>query len=228
MTHFVLFYDIIILFILLVSFNIPVIIFIKTRDKFLKYYIFFFLPFILYTISLMSSIYLNTNVNNINPNILLSILRFSEFIFVFMMLSCALFGNYLFSAKNLKIKNWIFITIAIIEILLIPFRTKIIINAEKFIFKIGSISVITFIFVIIYVLFIGILNYKKIKNTEIKNIAKTLLIVTGVFFPGLLYDFIHKLVHIDHEIILNRAHAIILIHPIFYSILSIICSYFIV
>ena len=228
MPHFVIFYNIIILFILLVSFNIPVIIFIKTGDKFLRNYIFFFLPFILFTISLMSITYLNTNINDVNNHLIQLIFYFSEITFVLMILSVGLFGQYLFSVSNIKIKNLILIIIAIIEILLIPFHVKTIIINERFIFKIGSISSITFIIIIIYILFVGILNYKKIKNIEIKNIAKSLLIINLLFFPGLMFDLYRKLINISHEIIFKNRHAIFLIHPIFYSVLSIICTYFII
>lgn len=228
MSHFVLVYNIIILFILFISFNIPVMIYIKTRDKFLKHYIFFFLPFILYTISLMSAIYLRVNIDNISYNLLNLILYISEIIFVFMMLSCVLFGNYLFSVNNIKNKNFILYIIAVIEIFLVPFRSNVIVNNDKFILKIGNISTIVFIIVIIYILLIGIFNYKKIKNPEIKNIAKSLLIVIGLFFPGLMLDFYRKLTNINHEFVFKRHHARILIHPIFYCVLSITCSYFII
>ncbi|MCK4797738.1 MAG: helix-turn-helix transcriptional regulator, partial [Spirochaetes bacterium] len=231
MPHLIIFYNIIVLFILLVSFNIPVIIFFKTKDKFLLHYILFFLSFILHTISIMSLTYLFVNTNILNYSIFYSIFIFSEITFIFMMVSVAFFIYYLYCLPNAKVMNKVFLIIAMIEIIIIPFYTKIIIMDEKILIEnsiISRIPTIIFIIVIIYALIIGIFNYKKIKNKEIRNIAKANIIISGIFFPGHMYDFYQKMGNVNQPLIIDRREAVFLVHPIFYCILSVVCTYFII
>ena len=233
MAQLIILYNIFILLTLFVSFNIPVFIFIKTRDKFLGHYILFFLPFILYTLSLMTYIYLLANVELMFSfrYLILLLTYLGEFFFVAMMFSIAYFNHYIFSVDYPKLKNFILLSVIIIEIILIPFQGVYRIVGEDIFFKytiFANIPIFVFIIILLYFFINVFLYYNKIKRKEIKDIAKTLLILTAIFFPGILYDFYEKFSFVGKEFLVAKDEPVFLIHPIFYCLISIFCTYHIV
>ena len=225
MAQLIILYNIFILLTLFVSFNIPVFIFIKTRDKFLGHYILFFLPFILYTLSLMTYIYLLANVELMFSfrYLILLLTYLGEFFFVAMMFSIAYFNHYIFSVDYPKLKNFILLSVIIIEIILIPFQGVYRIVGEDIFFKytiFANIPIFVFIIILLYFFINVFLYYNKIKRKEIKDIA--------IFFPGILYDFYEKFSFVGKEFLVAKDEPVFLIHPIFYCLISIFCTYHIV
>ncbi len=233
MAHLILIYNIFILLILFITFNIPVFIFCKTKDKFLGHYILFFLPFILYTLSLMIFTYLETNMNIKNLELFRYLDYSSEFFFIFMMFSIGFYTNYLYSVNNAFVKNLILSLVSLFLIIIIPFAFKARVEGDILYIKdsyLENISTFVFIIIIIYFVIVGFRNYKKIKNVEIRNIAKASIFITLFSSPGLLRDFYGKISQynpIEHIVHFGDDPAF-LIHPIFYSVLSIACTYYIV
>lgn len=233
MVHLIIFYNIAGILTLFITYNIPVFIYFKTKDKFLQHYILFFLPFILYTSSLMILVYMYANIKSINFFLVVIISYFNEIFFILMMFSIVYFWHYILSIKNAKIKNLFFAIFCIFLMIIIPFSTIIkqtnngITYCHNFL---SNLSTFAFIIVLIYFIILGFKNYKKLTNNEIRSIVKAGLYLTLIFFPGMIFDFYHKLSNfrIFHVLINDQNGPVFLIHPLYYCALSIICTIYIV
>jgi DNA-binding CsgD family transcriptional regulator len=233
MAHLIIFYDIAVILILFISYNIPVFIYFKTKDKFLEHYILFFLPFILYTASIIILVYMYANIKSVNFFLVVTFGYFGEICFIFMMYSIIYFWHYILSVKNAMIKNIFLLTVCLFMIIIIPFGTTIKQTNNGIIFEhnfLSNLSTFAFIIVLIYYFILGFRNYKKIINIEIQRIVKSSLYLTLIFFPGMLLDFYHKLSNFKIPLVIKEEEygPRFLIHPLFYCTLSIVCTIYIV
>ena len=102
--------------------------------------------------------------------------------------------HYIFNIKNRFIKNIIVTLISFFSALFVVCTHKGEIPEVKFYFSsFFHISEIIFILLLFYTLILCFLNYKKIKDKELKRVTKHAMIILIIFLPGIINDFLNYL-----------------------------------
>ncbi len=176
------------------SLTISTIVFFKTKNKFLGYYLFSYFTYSLLVITTSLDLYFIINFT-VKTKTIISLIRlicisslyFLPLIIIFMI-------HYIFNIKNKLLKNIFFTIISVFSILLVFYTHKENITKIKFYFSsFFNISEIIFFILIIYMLSISLFNYKKVENKEIKKVTKHAIILLIIFLPGIINDFFNYL-----------------------------------
>lgn len=88
-----------------ISLGIAAIVYVKTREKLLRYYVFFYTIFTLNVVSTVLYTYIRTNIPTISPYIMKPLWYFQAIIVAYyLMFAIAVFSHELFSVPHAKIK----------------------------------------------------------------------------------------------------------------------------
>ena len=159
----------------------------RTREKLLRYYLYFYAAFTLIVVLHALHLYIETNIPAIHPYLP----RFLDYLeaisFYLLMFTIPVFAHALCSVPHAKIKNAIFGGIAIITYIGYHFCVFIA-NSDRVELLGSYIEFTIFISVNIYVLLIGIYHYRKLEDDIRKKLTLKVLILIGVFLPGIIYD----------------------------------------
>jgi DNA-binding CsgD family transcriptional regulator len=102
--------------------------------------------------------------------------------------------HYIFDIKNRFLKNITLTLISLLSILFVIYTHRNDIPDVRFYFSsFFHISEIIFILLLIYTLILCFINYKKMKDKEIKRVTKHAMIILLVFLPGIINDFLNYL-----------------------------------
>lgn len=157
--------------------------------------------------------YIQVNIPNIPPDLLKACKYFllvSKYLLLF---NIVVFGHYVFSVPHTAIKNVFFGgTIMLLYAATHSFKAA---GYDPTLEPPMAYIIIDSIYVLIlvYVFIVGMYYYKKVQNDVIKGFAKKLVILLGVFLPGIFSDtFLYRILPIRF-------------FPILYSVLSIVFTY---
>jgi len=187
MQHFHLLYFFITVLIGIVSLAITANIYIRTKDKFLKSYLYFYSAFTSDIILAALILYIKTNI--ITPPVYISELvsYIATITHYTLMFTIALFSHELCSVPNAKTRNVFFAGISIL--LFIGYNFFAITDygeQHKLIFDYIEASV--FMAVVLYAFFNGIFYYKSIQEEIRKKVIFKIIILLGIFIPGIMFD----------------------------------------
>lgn len=181
----------------IVSLSIAANIYVKTKAKVVQYYLYFYTPFTLVVVLNALHEYIDINVPAVQPYIRVSLGYFETVAMYVLMFTIPVFAHGICSVPYAKIKNAIFGGIAIITY--IGYHFCVFIANSNEVEMVGSyISFTIFISVNIYVFLIGIYHYRKLEDDIRKKLTLKVVILIGVFLPGIIYDTfptIHSSIH---------------------------------
>ena len=198
----------------IVSLSILALIYFKTKDELLRYYLYFYATFTLVIILNTLIYYIWTNLTPFHPR-LFSALGYIEvftanYVLVFV---GPVFAHYLFSVPHAKRRNIVWGAV-LIALFLVNQILKVVI-ADDTLKPLGHlIEDIIVVAMILYVLILGLYCYKRLEDPSRKNLARKFLILFGLFLPASVNDtFLSE-------------YSPLRFHPILYCAFSIIFTYY--
>jgi DNA-binding CsgD family transcriptional regulator len=200
------------------------IIYIKTREKVIKFYLnlFFGLSIqILTNIAINYYLIISQIYNHLFINILLMCVTFSIFLMTFCIITS------INSIYDISIKFLNYILIILLSAFFILFLSESNIDYKNNIIISNNFAYLTGVLPlsILYAIIVGIINNKKLKNINDKRNIFILIILTIIFFPLFLYSFKDVLLT---RVIILKANVINMIpFSAFYIILSIFFIYYV-
>ncbi|MBN1271322.1 MAG: helix-turn-helix transcriptional regulator [Candidatus Aminicenantes bacterium] len=188
MRHFTFFYFFITFSIGIVSLGIVYSAYIKTKEKIIRGYLYFYAAFSLSVFSNLLLAYFRVNSGQINIHVFQAVDYVEAFIAKYLLLfTIVVFNHHLFSVPNKKNKN-IFFGIIILCEFSIHHYFEYITSSEKIELVGDLIDRSLFFAILIYSLVLGILKYKQIEDDHFKSMAKKMLILLTAMLPGLIND----------------------------------------
>jgi hypothetical protein len=131
MVHLVFIYELLALFVIIVSFNIPLFIYFKTRDKFLFHYIIFFLPFIIdCVLSVMinymrANLYLKSSIGSFQFDFYIFLIYCKDYVFILILFSIVYFCHYIYNIEYKNILNIILTFVCALLLVLVHFTLSV-------------------------------------------------------------------------------------------------------
>jgi DNA-binding CsgD family transcriptional regulator len=187
MQHLYVFYFFITVSIGIVSLAIAVDAYIKTGDKLLKYYLYFYSAFTLDVMFTAWHLYISTNIPSLNLDILLLISYGATVAYYLLIFAITVFTHVLWIVPHSRIKNIIFG--GIIVVLYIGQHYFVFVTDNRQLQRIGEyIETGVFISVVLYAFVVGIYYYGRLQENVRKAIALRVLILLGIFIPGFVYE----------------------------------------
>lgn len=197
-----------------VSLSITALIYFKTKDELLRYYLYFYSTFTLVIILNTLLFYIWINFTPFHPR-LFSALGYIEVFtanYVLMFVT-PVFTHYLFSVPHARRRNIVW-GAALIALFLINQIVKVVIVDET-LKPVGRlIEDIIVVAVILYVVILGIYFYKTLEDPARKNLARKFLVLFGLFLPASVNDTFFS------------EYSPLRFHPILYCAFSIIFTYY--
>lgn len=188
MKHLYVFYFFITFTLGIVSLGIAVVLYAKTKERVLQYYLGFYSAFTLIVILNVVLFYMGFNV----PTRCLSFLSldyFESFIAGYIFLfTLPLFFHQLFAVPHTSIKN-VIVAVLIVLACISEHLTEFILPENSSFKAFGEYAEdVTFLAIILYSLVIGMYYYKYLQEKERKALGKRVLILIGIFLPGVMND----------------------------------------
>ena len=185
--HFHIFYCVVTLFIGSISCIIGILFYIKTKEKLILYYLYFYCAYTLMIFLGLFDLYTRINIPDL-PSVIEHVSSyFMEFpVFYSLLFTIPFFSHYLFQVPAPNIRNKI-LTITILFAFIIQHFTEMVLGG---IFdSIGDmIEDALLILVILYSVVIGILYYRKLPKTTKKIFAFYYLVLLCIYSPGVIVD----------------------------------------
>jgi DNA-binding CsgD family transcriptional regulator len=183
--HFQLLYFFVFILIGMVSLSITAAIYVKSRDKLLKYFLYFYTAFSIDLIISAILLYASTNVTGNFPvwsEMLDYMAEMVHYIFIF---TIPLFAHEVCKVPDGKIRNRIFAGVTVF--LIINFHFFEFVIADKNLHKLGDyIEDALFIAVLIYVSVISAYYYKNISAKIRKYLSKKMMVLMGICIIGII------------------------------------------
>lgn len=188
MKHLYFFYFLITLIISNVSLGMNLFLYSKTRKKRMLYYLYSFVPFTLIVIFHSVIAYIETNIPEMSPDILMAIqyLQTISAISLIFAVPCSI--HYFNSVSNINLRNRFFAGLFIVSF--ISYHIFSFILTESFYGNIGFIHRATLSAVMLYCVVIDVKNHRKVTDPVRKRFERNGTIVFLLFLPGFIYDFI--------------------------------------
>ncbi len=188
MQHLYLFYFFFTFSLGIISIGIAYSAYIKTKEKSIKYYLYFYAAFTLSVVTNLLLAYFRLNLTQINPHLIQAFDYLEAFVAKYLlMFLIPVFIHYLVSIPHMQNKNKIFGIIAICAFG-IHHYFEFVTDSER-IELIGDLIDRTIFFsVLVYTLVLGILKYKEIKQESYKSLTKKTFVLFAVMLPGLIHD----------------------------------------
>ncbi len=198
-------------------------VYMKTKDIFLKHFLVMFFGFSLFMLSLVLLQY-SLSFKEHNWFIIVLFIQINKFLFFFMMFSIIYYAHYINLTNNSGIKNGVAFLISMVCFAVVFFNVKIdIVNEALYNTKYLNIVYFIFIFLMIYTLIITVNNFIRLQDKDIKKSLGEFMILNLIIVPFLIFDFI---AHWNVSIIrFNENNLLLFVFPLFYSIISIIFLY---
>jgi len=188
MEHLYFFYFFLTFSIGVISLGIAYSTYIKTQEKTVKYYLYFYAAFSFSVVLNLFLAYFRINTEQFNPHFIQAIDYSEAFIAKYLlMFFIPFFIHHLFVVHQRRKKN-IFFAMLIIFAFSIHHYFEFVTSSER-IELIGDLIDRTIFFaILVYALILGIKKYKTIQEKIIKSMAKKMLILIAVMLPGLIHD----------------------------------------
>jgi DNA-binding CsgD family transcriptional regulator len=162
-------------------------IYLKTKDKFIRYSLFFYVPFTLVVVFYTALSYIEANVPLIHQNVVIILQYFATTSLLALIFVVPVSVHYLSSVPHATTRNIIFGSIALITYMSYHF-IEFVITEETF-RRVGeNLLQAIFIAVMIYSAITDMYYYKNVQDPVKKRFGKKGAILLGIFLPGLFYD----------------------------------------
>lgn len=189
MTHWTLLYYFITFSIGIISFGIAAVLFAKTHERVLQYYLYFYTPFTVLVLANVLRTYISANVPTIHPYIYAALNYIESPVALYLLLfTTPLFIHHLFLAPDAHCRNIIIGGLSLGLFILKTFVEHVV-NDDGTLERISDVITDTvFMAIMLYVFLIGRSFYKKLSDAARKQTAKKLLTLFGAFLPGIFND----------------------------------------
>lgn len=214
MQHLYVFYFILTFSLGAISLGVAITLYLRTKDEFLQYYLYFYTPFTLLVILNVLLFYIRFNVPEINIELRETLEYLEHPVALYLvMVTVPVFVHYLASVPHASIPNILFGTLAIL--MLISYHVfESLSTAHPSIGRVGELLEDTiFVGVMLYSLISGARYSRKQQEPFKKRFGKIFFILFVIFFPGIISDTFLS------EVTLFR------FYPILYCSFSLVLTY---
>jgi DNA-binding CsgD family transcriptional regulator len=172
----------------IVSLGVAALVFQKTRDSLVRYYIYFYIPFTLVVFCNMVLSYIGSNITDIHPTVLSTINYIESFPAKYLlMFTIPLFTHFFFAVPDRKQKNWIVGGIVLLAFLGQHFTEFL--SKNPAVDDLGDYSEYSvFLLIVVYGIFIAVKYFKKLRECSRKSLAVKILVLLSVSLPGMVND----------------------------------------
>jgi DNA-binding CsgD family transcriptional regulator len=187
MKHLYVFYFFATLLVGVISLGIATFVYLKTRDKPIRYYLYFYVPFTLVVVFYTAIAYIEANIPTTYPFVLEILNYFAAISLLSLIYVVPVSVHYLSSIPHAARRNVIFGSIAAIAYMGYHVDEFFITEQKVRLFGEYLLSGL-FIAVMIYCTIVDVRSHKKIQDPVKKGIERWSSIIFGISLPGLMYD----------------------------------------
>ena len=173
-----------------ISCVIGIFFYLKTKEKLILYYLYFYIAYTLMIFLGLFDLYIRTNVPNL-PSIIEHISSyFMEFpVLYFLMFTIPFYSHYIFSAPRANAKNKILGFVILLAFVGQHFTEMLFGGSVD---SIGDvIEDILLIYVVLYSAVMGLVFYRRITDTIRKTFAFYFLLLLWIYIPGIIADTLY-------------------------------------
>jgi DNA-binding CsgD family transcriptional regulator len=172
----------------IVSLGVAVLVFQRTKDALVRYYIYFYIPFTLVVFCNMVLSYIGSNITNIHPAVFDAVNYLESFPAKYLlMFTIPLFTHFFFSVPKRRRQNGI-----VGGIVLLAFLGQ---HLTEFVLKnpalddLGDyIEYSVFLLIVVCSIMIGIKYYRRLGEHSRMSLARKLLVLLSLSLPGMVND----------------------------------------
>ena len=194
--------------------GVALLVFQRTKDALVRYYIYFYVPFTLVVFCNMVLSYIGSNITDMHPGIFNAVNYIESFPAKYLlMFTIPLFAHFFFSVPGRDRSNRI-----AGGIVLLAFLGQ---HLTEFVFKNPALDDLgdyveysIFLLIVVYSIIIGVKYYKKLQERSRKRLAAKFLVFLSASLPGMVYDLFLK------DLSSFR------FYPLFYGVFSVFMSHY--